>query len=87
MFAFQRKLKKTTKRHFLITCFFFFVGGGARNHFSLNFCHCFGCGSNAAWICGSDVVRTWFGRGSDVGSDVVRTRLGRFFGSGESGRS
>ena len=40
-------------------------GLSARNHFSLNFCHCFGCGS--------DVVRTWFG----CGSDVVRMCFGR----------
>ena len=53
----------------------------ARNHFSLSFCHCFGCGSDAVrmWFGrGSDVVRMWFGRGSDVvrmwvggGSDVL----------------
>ena len=39
------------------------------NHFSLNLCHCFGCGS--------DVVRMWCGRvfgcGVDVFSDLVQT--------------
>ena len=41
----------------------------ARNHFSLNFCHFFRCGSDAirTWFGrGSDVVRTWFGCGSEV---------------------
>ena len=53
----------------------------ARNHFALNFCHCFGFGS--------DAVRTWFGRGSHVvrmwfgcGSGVGRMWFGRVFGSG-----
>ena len=59
----------------------------ARNHFSLNFCHFFGCGSDVVrtWSgCGSDVVRMrfghgsdvvqmWVGRGSDVFSDLVQT--------------
>ena len=59
----------------------------SRNHFSLNFCHCFGCGSDVArmwfgrgldmvrmWFgCGSDVVRMWVGCGSDVFLDLVQT--------------
>ena len=44
----------------------------ARNHFSLNFCHYFGCGSDVVqmWL---DVAGMWFGGGSDVFSDLVHT--------------
>ena len=62
-------------------------GQTVENHFSLNFCHCFGCGSDAVrmWLgrgsdvvrtwfgCGSEVVRMWAGGGSDVFSDLVQT--------------
>ena len=73
----------------------------ARNHFSLNFCQCFGCGSDVArtWFgCGSDVVRMWFGRGldvvricfgcgSDVFSDLVQTVWQNLRESGFSAKS
>ena len=48
----------------------------ARNHFSPNFCHCFGCGSHAVWMWfgrGLDVVRMWGGGGSDVFPDLAQT--------------
>ena len=43
----------------------------ARNHFSVNFYHCIGCGMRFGR--GSDVVRMWVGGGSDVFSDLVQT--------------
>ena len=53
------------------TCFLY--------HFSLHFSHCFGCGS--------DSLRTWFGRGSDVvrtcvfgcGADSLAEVKGKWF--------
>ena len=36
----------------------------ARNHFSLDLCHCFGCGLGVVWM--------WFGRGSDAARMCVR---------------